>query len=482
MNQEQNGLNGGNVGSNPTSNSVSNANLNNGVQQPNEMPKPTLDSILNGNLNNQVNPTPTAAPIESLEVEELAVPNVQTEPTPVPTEVVNPVNNTVSTPIVNEAPTIETIAEPAPTPANTVVEAPVIENINEPVKEETVKETQNVEPTPEPIEAPAPQTPPPVTDDFNAVPVPPILDSGEKEKKKGNKKVFIIILLIILIALVGVGVYLFLNTAKQTVSNSSIVTNELKLELGSTLDTDIDTYATIVGYNKNDCNIDLSNVDTSKVSTYKFTVTCGNASQEGLVIVDDSISPEVVTNDLILLPNATVNPEDFILECIDASTCSYEFENSVSTTTLGEQEVSIIVSDSYNNKSTVKVNLTIANNAPARYLTCSKNEETLTDIPATLKDSYKIGVDSTDNFYNAVRITEFKFNDQSEYETVVKSYDENVGINNITGESTFNNSSNKITIKATKTINDLRTELNGNIPTNSNILRAFLSGKGYMCN
>lgn len=506
--QNQNGLNETSVETNLNAttnpNPVSNVDTSSTIDNL-EVTKPTLDSILNGDANSNsgtVLESTTIEPVESLEVDtpvDVVEPAVNKPP--VVEEVLNvedtannasPVMEETPLPMVEEIPNSapEVLTEEIP---NSVPEqptaAPKIETIDVAPTENTINQNANSTETEsanaEEVkveEVPINNEAAPI-DDFNAVPVPPSIEGegNNKKQKTSSKKVLIILLLIILVILVGFGVYTFLTTAKSTATNS-IATKEVKLELGSTLSNDITTYATITGYSKENCTIDLNNVDTTKVSTYKYTVTCGKASEEGLVIVDDTTKPEVVTTDLTLLPNATVKPEDFIEQCIDASKCSYEFESIVNTATIGEQDISIIVSDEYNNKNNVTVKLTIANSAPARYLTCTKEQTNVSEINAVLKDSYKIGIDKDDNFYNAIRTSEFAFNTTDDYEKVVNSYDENVGIQDIIGTATFNTSSNKIILKASKTMDDLKKELNGNIPNNSNILRAFLSGLGYICN
>ncbi len=517
QNQEQSELNATTIGANQNPVSTESE-----VQEPVEsaspienveVAKPSLDSILNGEPTVLESTTPEV--IESLEVE--PTPEPVKEETP---SVSAPVVEEVSAPVPPTEPSVEQVSQPTPVSTETPA-APIVESI--PVTPTPV-ETQNstpIEPTATPEtsvsvetleqEAPTVETidgafattetlgetepqiaevpentltpePTPI-DDFNAVPVPPVLESdGKGKKQKGNsKKTLIVVLLILLVALVGFGVYTILTMSK-TSATKSIQTKEVKVELGSALNTDISTYATLSGYTKENCNLNLSNVDTTKVSTYKYTVTCGKASEEGLVIVDDTTKPEVVTTDLILLPNAEVKPEDFVEQCVDASACSYAFESEINTKTIGEQTITIIVSDAYNNKNNVIAKLTISNTAPSRYLTCTKEQESLSDINAVLKDSYKIGIDSSDNFYNAERISEFTFNSASDYENVENSYDESVGIHAILGTATFNTSSNKIILKASKTMEDLNKELNGNLPKNSNILRAFLSGLGYICN
>lgn len=486
--------------------------------------KPTLDSILNGS------PVEPAANVDTLETIVPTNTNIENK-APIAPEISNSETNTA--PIMenipndavvdtsaNVAPTIETIPEnmlkeeptpvenPAPVVENTMVEPTMIDlnptleepqvevtptnvtpTLETPVQSETIntenieqlQEVQPINPQSETIE-PVPETP---MDDFNAVPIPPVFEEEGKGKKKkeGNRKTLIILLLILLVAAIGFGVYYFLTMAKD-VSNNLITTKEVKVELGNPLSNNIDDYAVINGYNKNDCKLNLDNVNINKVSTYKYMVTCGKVSEEGTIIVDDTTKPKVVTNDLTLLPNATLNAEDFIEECADATKCSYEFKTDITdlTKTTGEYDITIIVSDEYNNQTEVTAKLIVSRNAPARYLTCTKKDESIEDISATLVDSYKIGIDASDNFYNAVRSSEFKFQNKNDYTKIVNSYNEADGIHGILGKAIFDETNTKILVKGNKTLEDMNKELNGKLPTNSNILRAYLSGLGYICN
>ncbi len=482
-----------------------------------EPEKPSLDSILNGEgVGDVPTPTPTSGPtilestpVETLDVQETPKETIEENIVSPQTEEV-PVEPLNAEPlVVEEAPTpeIEETSTQAPVEESSVaevqnapVEAPVVEEVPkdaEPVVNATensapvIETIEDATPTPTPeekkeeiveesVSTPSNET---MVDDFNAVPTPPTFDDKKKSKKEGNSKSLILLLVVLLIVAVGLGVYYFLNFAKKTTTNS-LKANDLKVELGSVLSNDVSDYATISGYNEENCTVDLNSVNVNQVSTYKFTVTCGKASEEGTIIVDDTKKPEVVTNDVILLPNATLNVEDFIDQCNDASKCSYEFQNDVSTLTsqIGEYDVTILVSDEYNNQTTVTAKLTVASTAPARYLTCQKESEELSDLSATLIDTYKVGIDNQDNFYNATRIAEFTFKDMSAYNQVVSGYEETVGIHSIIGKASFNESNQKVIIKADKTMEELNKELNGTLPKNANIIRAFLSGLGYICN
>lgn len=461
--------------------------------------KPTLDAILNGNNEEVVKASFNNN--EPISIQNNVAPTIETiDEAVVDTSAQRTASNGNS--ILNELPIYESIPTSNPSGFNNVQPnvgsiqtAPVIESIEEVPSFEQV-ETLNNEEQVEPLvseETVMPNLEPPKMessgqkpiDDFNEVPVPPVFEEKniKSKNKKGSYQGLIVILIIILIAAIGFGVYYFLKLAKTSVPASSIVTKEVRLELGSTLPTNISEYATISGYKESDCTLNLDNININKVSTYKYSITCGKNSEEGTVIVDDSISPEVITNDLVLLPNANLKAEDFIEKCIDASKCSYEFATDITSVinTVGEHTIEIIASDEYNNKSTVSAKLTISRNAPVRYLTCKKSEEIVEDINAKLVDSYKIGIDLNDNFFNAVRNSEFMFLTQNDYQSVKNSYNETVGIYNRIGNATFIDSSQLISLKANKTLSDMNNELNGSLPSNTNILRAYLSGLGYIC-
>lgn len=460
----------------PNTNNIQSENIINNQRENLEPVKPTLDSILNGGNENAtpvVNESVVEAPvIDTLETLEE------------PTNTTEPVNQNV----VVEPPKVEQQSEATPSiNINNINNIPVEENVTTETLDMPTVET----PVEQPIEMPTPlpNTVPvtpvsldPIQSDFNAVPAPPVLEEDEKSKKKGNKNILIIILIVVLIAAIGFGVYYFLNMTKN-MNKNSMIPKEIKLELGSTLSKNIDDYVTITGYNKDECsilveNVDINNISLNKVGTYKYVVTCKKENVEGIIIVDDTEKPFVVTNDLTVSPNATINPEDFIVDCIDASKCNYKLSSDINSI-LGLQEVNLTVTDEYNNATTTTVNLNVSNNAPTRYISCTKEESDNT-INASVKETYKIGVNTTDYFVNALRIREMKFNSKNDYQKYLTN---NITNNSTTTEKmTSNEKQNKIYLVGNKTINDMNTDLNGNLPENVNILKAYMSGIGYTCN
>lgn len=454
-NQNENEQNNMNVNPQNTVNTLPNQNNPMENQTGNVTPqaqKPTLDSILNANGD-----TNTPNPISN-------------EP------VVNPA------PVQNDV-TVETIPNET---SNVNNATPVMETIPE-------ASTETVTTNPQPLENPEPvetlETPTEVLsttpqDDFGAVPVPPVTDEDKKDKKGNQSRIIILILILVLIAAIGFGVYYFLNLAKNSTKNIAIQTKDVYLELGETLSNNIDDYATISGYSKENCTLEVNNIDINKVSTYKYAITCGSKKAEGTAIVDDTKGPIVETTDLTLVPGSTIKPEDFIENCTDATSCSYEFVTDITglTGNEGEYDIEIVVSDEYSNKTNITAKLIITNNAPVRYMTCTGGKEDI-DSNASLVNSYKIGIDANDNFYNAQRISVFTFEDKKDYENARNSYNKELGLHNIIGTETFNDNKNTITIKSSKTLEEMGSDLNAKFPTNATSISNWMWGiASYTCN
>lgn len=325
----------------------------------------------------------------------------------------------------------------------------------------------------------------PFQDNFNAVPVPPVFEPEKNKKKLDNKKLLFFLAIGILIAGVGVGIYYFLSMAKTNAPSAKINTKEIKLELGEKLSENIDDYATISGYDKNNCTLNTKQISITKVGAYKFFITCGEQVVEGTVIVDDTTNPKVITNEVVVLPNATLKAEDFVESCIDASDCTYKFKNEEALNsalkTIGEHDIEILVSDEYNNESTITAKLIVTTDAPVRYITCESSVEDIDSIYATLLKSYKFGVSSNNKVYNITKISDFKFAELEDYLAIKNNYVESEGINGVIGKSSFNQTAQLITMKTDMTLVELNTELNLTLPDDVNTIQMYLTIYGYTC-
>lgn len=442
------------MNNNNENNQQNNINPNNpqmGEQNPNpQAPNITPENVVNqgqvsleGN-NASIPVTPSVTPVAAAPVENTSTVN---QTAPVIETIPNPVNNTQ--------------------PMNNGIQ-PNIETLNE-------------EPA---ISTPTQNTPNTIPDNFNAVPVPPVFDEPASNKKKGKKNIIIILLVVILIMSIGFGIYYFLNSAKTISTAGSIVTKDYILELGETLSDNIEDYVTVSGYDISTCTLNTDEIK-NEVGAYNFTVTCGNIEKNGMVIIDDTTKPEAIVTDVTVIPNATIKPEEFIESCLDASSCTYQFEEEEKVKEalqkVGEYEIDITVSDKYGNESTVTANLIVSNDAPVRYLICTQEPKNVDEIYAELTESYKIGVNSQNNFFNATKSYAFKFDDIEDYNAIRNNYRESVGIQNITGKASFNEQAKTITIAANQTLEDINKELTVSLAGDMSTLQMFLTINGYTC-
>ena len=297
--------------------------------------------------------------------------------------------------------------------------------------------------------------------------------------------VIIIVIIVLLIIGIGFGIYYFLTKAKASGASADIATRELAIELGETLSDNVDDYAAITGYDKTSCTVDTSNIEVDKVGAYKYYIHCGEKEVEGTAIVDDTKEPTIIPSEVVVVPNATVTADDFVEQCIDASKCTVKFQDEEAVKTslskIGEYDIELLVSDEYNNEVVTTVKLTVSNNAPVKYLTCTANPVNVDEIYSTLSESYRFGVDSSNNLYNAILNSQFSFDDIEDYKSVKESYSESTGVYNRIGQATFNDENKSIIIKANKTIEEINKDLDLTLSKDINTIQMYLTILGYSC-
>lgn len=90
-----------------------------------------------------------------------------------------------------------------------------------------------------------------------------------------KKKNIALIVILILVVLFGIGLYLFLKYAKESMIKDKTV------KLNSTLSTNIDDYMK----NTKNCSLDITGVDTTKKGKYKYYVRCKRKTYEATIEV-----------------------------------------------------------------------------------------------------------------------------------------------------------------------------------------------------
>lgn len=444
---------------------------NNNNGNANDLNSVSLGSIDTGNVSN----VPPVPPMDNLNVEN-----------PIPDNTVSNVGTTSTTPVEQVQST------PVDTPVNTV---PIQDQVNPVPPVEAVQPVSSVPPI-DPV-PPVSYDIPVAMNDFNTTPVfneigtvPPVNNTpiqstmnvtpeGPKPKKKQNKMLFVLIV-VLLIGAVGVGVYIFLNMSNSSTPTVVVTPNELEIEAGTQVSTNIDDYATFSGISSASCTLDTSGItDTSEVGAeYPFTITCNNVNYSGTATIVDTTAPVVLLQQVTVQVGSEIAPEDFIDDCTDASgACTYEFSdpNAVDgyLDAAANYHVDIIVRDASGNEETVTGTLIVTESVvPDMYLSCSMGEET-------------IRFSMIDNALNGdiTRSYIFTFDNVDDYNTY-KNANENsseVTYQNVTGVPSFDDANTTLTLTQTITKQELDSEENTTLPTAYGELRAYYVGEGYNC-
>lgn len=316
---------------------------------------------------------------------------------------------------------------------------------------------------------------------FAGVPTPPPIDNNNNKKGSKISKTTIIIIVVLLIAVIGAAVYFVLNKTKTT-SKGTITLNDLQLELGEELSTNISDYGTISGFDSSSCTLDTSKVDIHKMGAYDYTVTCGTTSKSAKIMLQDKVAPDVVVKELSVFPGTNVKLEDFIVSCKDASNCSYALEDTTQDLTQlvqneGTYSLNLIVSDDYDNQTTVAVTLKVTNSAPVKFMYCTPASTNDTTLNAVIETSYNYGIDNDDVLASIQKVQTYTFENQEDYLAAKPNYE-----NSATEVVTFDDDEFIITITSDLTTNELATEFNVNpFPTDYSELRQFNLNQGISC-
>ena len=177
----------------------------------------------------------------------------------------------------------------------------------------------------------------------------------ETSKKEIFFKIFIT--LIIVACAVLLGMYLIGK-------NSLHINKEITVEVGDTLSKKVSDY--VLGKIKNTTEYKIK-VDklklgekVEKTGEYKYTVKYNNHIKEGVIKVVDTKAPVVSVQDLTVGLNEDYDLDDFVTSCEDYSKpCTIQLKDDKEYTSVGTYDITLVISDTFNNKTEKKAKLTI---------------------------------------------------------------------------------------------------------------------------
>lgn len=333
--------------------------------------------------------------------------------------------------------------------------------------------------------------PTPVFNNIGTVPpipdipvVDPAMQTPKDDKKKGMPKILFVLIVILALAAVGVGVYIFLH--KSNIMGPSVVTKNVRVEIGSKLSTNINDYATFGSIDSSTCSLDVASIPATLETLnaeYTFRITCNQASFSGKLTVVDTIAPEVTLKEKVEVAlNSSVKPEDFIVECKDSTKCSYSFKDAEKVNgnlkEASNYHVDIIIKDEAGNQ-IEKTGTLIVSDVPVfeeadMYLSCTKTQDN------GVSDNTKFGVVDGEYKRNAV-LKRYTFELELAELEALKTANEGkaeMTYKNITGQPTFGEN---LILSRPVSYDTIKSEIGEDLPTSVGDLRTTLTEKGYVC-
>ena len=182
----------------------------------------------------------------------------------------------------------------------------------------------------------------------------------------------------------------------------------------------------------------------SVAGVYKYTITCGNVSKNGIITVVDNSEIIVQTKTVYKSKGQTLQPSEFI--AMTDENLTYEFVsqddvNSALENTTGTYSVALKVSNG-SKEIEVTAKLIMLENPVKGYVTCKSNPQTVDSISASKVVAEEFGIlDDSDTSYAGFgnEITTFTITDSTIYDDFVKTYEKegSVTIDGVTGITKF---------------------------------------------
>ena len=186
----------------------------------------------------------------------------------------------------------------------------------------------------------------------------------------------------------------------------------------------------------------------------------------------------------------TIEASEFAKETDETLTFEFvepEVVNNLLAGDAGNYTIKLRVTSQNNKVAEVEASLIVTEYAIKGYYTCSSEGQNITDSSAvmTVSEQFAIVNDGNNGYGKiAYEIYSFKFSDETEYTSYLASYktDNSITINNITGDTEFNDETLTITITNPKA-NDLVISEYGetNMEKYQTIREYFTNILGYTC-
>ena len=207
-----------------------------------------------------------------------------------------------------------------------------------------------------------------------------MIDEDFYFEESNPKKVFLTCLFIFFFLGIGAGAYYYFS------GRNNINLKKIAIELGDKVPSEISTYIKSGNYQGYSLDVSGIHVDengnTDSVGEYSYKIIKENKVLKGKIIVKDTTSPIAEVQELTVGLNEDFDVEEFLISCEDLSeVCYTSYSNSKQEEYINEEgtyEISLKITDKYNNEIIKKTKLIVSKNASLRGLKAA--DKTVTNI------------------------------------------------------------------------------------------------------
>lgn len=168
-------------------------------------------------------------------------------------------------------------------------------------------------------------------------------------RRRGHSKQILLLLLSIEVLLI-VGLLAYIQLRPMVVEAVTMEAGDIKLEVDDFL---------IYKNRKGSFFTDIQKLNYRQPGTYEIKIKIGSRLHTSSLVIEDTIAPTAQATNLWVLREEKLEAADFITELKDATDVKISYSKEPDTSKLGEQEVSLALTDESGNRVTLHAVLTV---------------------------------------------------------------------------------------------------------------------------
>ena len=163
-------------------------------------------------------------------------------------------------------------------------------------------------------------------------------------------------------------------------------------------------------------SVNVSSVSHDIVGTYEYTVTHGNVTKKGQIIIKDTKAPVLTlksADKLIFMKGDKITKDKLVEKCEDISNCEYKLENEIDTSSPGEKTVNVIATDEKKNQQSYPVTVKVVD--IQRTISCESTPIPSEDAAYTTTTLIELNFDKNDELVLTRKYKNSVYTDYSAY-------------------------------------------------------------------